>query len=45
VINMVIGGSVVSGASQSEIDGTAITCVGDGAICKIHGSVVIVAGE
>ncbi|SDF86960.1 PAAR domain-containing protein [Paraburkholderia phenazinium] len=39
------GGNVVSGASQSDIDGKAIARVGDSAICKIHGSVVIVSGD
>lgn len=39
------GGRVVSGASQSDIGGKPIACIGDRAVCKVHGSVVIVSGD
>ncbi|QCP47935.1 PAAR domain-containing protein [Trinickia violacea] len=39
------GGRVVSGASQSDIDGKPIARVGDKAVCNVHGSVDIVSGD
>jgi len=39
------GGRVVTGAPQSDINGKAVARVGDRAVCKIHGSVVIVSGD
>ncbi|WP_341313469.1 PAAR domain-containing protein [Paraburkholderia sp. IMGN_8] len=39
------GGRVVTGASQSDINGKAIARVGDRAVCNVHGSVVIVSGD
>ncbi|MFM0491116.1 PAAR domain-containing protein [Paraburkholderia graminis] len=39
------GGSVTSGAPDSDIGGKAIARVGDTAVCRTHGLVKIVSGD
>jgi len=39
------GGAVVSGAPDSDIDGKPVARIGDRAVCRLHGSVVIASGD
>lgn len=39
------GGAVVSGASQTSVDGKSIARVGDRVVCSKHGPTVIVSGD
>lgn len=39
------GGAVTSGATDSDIGGKAIACLGDTAVCSVHGPVKIVSGD
>lgn len=39
------GGSVISGASQTDINGKAVARKGDSAVCSSHGPTTIVSGD
>ncbi|MGH8055393.1 MAG: PAAR domain-containing protein [Stenotrophomonas sp.] len=39
------GGSVISGASQTDINGKAVARKGDRAVCSRHGPTSIVSGD
>lgn len=39
------GGSVISGTSQTDINGKAVARMGDRAVCAKHGPTIIVSGD
>ena len=39
------GGSVVSGAAQTDIAGKPMSRIGDRAVCSVHGATTIVSGD
>ena len=39
------GGSVVSGTGQTDVNGKAVSRIGDRAICAVHGPTSIISGD
>lgn len=39
------GGSVVAGASETDVAGKAVARIGDKCVCSVHGTVTIVSGD